>query len=225
MAAIKAVIFDLDGVLIDSLPVHYKSYVHLYAQYGIKYTFDEFVRKDITAGAMNAIPRVLEEHGKDSKEVETILRHRKKSFRKLLRQKNQIMDGIPIKLNPGVLTLLKSLKNNGYKTAVASGGTHFFVHHVLRNNGIRKYFDAVVTGEGARRKPHPDIFLKAAKKLRIKPRECLVIEDSHDGVAAAKRAKMKAIGHYQPQYEQDLSQADKVVRRMNKINVNMIEKL
>lgn len=222
---IKAVIFDLDGVLIDSLPSHYKSYVKLYAQFGVKYSFREFVNRDITAGAMNAIPRVLKEHGKDSREIELVLKDRKKSFRKLLKEKNQIMEGTPVMLNGGVLALLKSLKKNGYKTAVASGGTRFFVHHTLKNNGIRKYFDTVVTGEDARRKPHPDIFLKAAKRLHVPPHNCLVVEDSHDGIAAACRAKMKSIGHYQPRYRQDLSRADKVVRSMNKINVKIIEKL
>ncbi len=222
---IKAVIFDLDGVLIDSLPSHYKSYVKLYSRYGIKYPFSEFISRDITAGAMNAIPRVLREHGKDSKEIEAILKERKRSFRKLLREKNQLVRG-PVRLNKGVLPLLKDLKKNGYKMAVASGGTGFFVHHILRQNKIRKYFSAIVTGEDhVRRKPYPDIFLHAAKKLKAKPRECLVIEDARDGIAAAKLAGMKTIGHYQPRYKQDLRKADKIVRSMGKINSGMIKRL
>ncbi|MBI4174318.1 MAG: HAD family phosphatase [Candidatus Aenigmarchaeota archaeon] len=225
MPEIKAVIFDLDGVLINSLPAHYKSYVKLYSRYGIKYPFSEFISKDITAGAMNAIPRVLAEHGKDSKEIRAILRQRRKSFRKLVMEKNQIIEGTPIRLYPGVLALLKSLKKNGYKLAVASGGSRFFVNTALRKNKIRGYFDAVITGEGLHRKPHPDIFIKAAKKLRTPAKNCLVIEDAHDGVAAARRAGMKVIGHKNAGYCQDLSHADKVVGSMAKINVKMIEKL
>ena len=224
MPKIKSVIFDLDGVLIDSLPAHYKSYVELYSRYGIKYPFSEFISKDITAGAMNAIPRVLREHGKDSREIQAILKERKKNFRKLVRKKNHIMEG-PIKLYPGVLALLKSLKKNGYKLAVASGGTTFFVNTALRKNRINSYFDAIVTGEGLHRKPHPDIFIKAARKLRTPAKNCLVIEDAHDGVAAARRAGMKVIGHKNAKYRQDLSHADRVVRSMAKINTDMIKEL
>ena len=225
MSTTKAIIFDLDGVLIDSLPIHYKSYVKLYSKYGIKYSFDEFITKDITAGAMNVIPRVLKEHGKDNKKIEAILKEGKKGFRRLWKEKNEKTSRMIIQLHSGALPLIKSLKKDGYKLAVASGGTTFFVNHMLRKNKIRKYFSAVVTGENARKKPNPDIFLKAARKLGIPPRNCLVIEDAKDGVTAAKRAKMKVIGHYQPKYRQDLSRADKVVKSMSKINVKMIQKI
>ena len=223
---INAVIFDLDGVLIDSLPAHYKSYVQLYAQFGIKYPFSEFVSKDITAGAVNSIPRVLKEHGKNNKQIAAIIKNRKLDFRRMLKEKNTTAAGIQIKLHKGVLPLLKQLKKSNYKMAVASGGTHFFVHHILRKNHISKYFSVVVTGsDRVKKKPHPDIFLKAAKKLHVMPKDCLVIEDAKDGVTAARRAGMKVIGHYVPKYKQDLSRSDRVVRSMGKINVRVIEKL
>ena len=223
---IKAVIFDLDGVLIDSLPFHYASYVRLYSQLGIKYPFKEFVSRDITAGAMNTIPRVLKEHGKNSREIKNIINKRKIDFRRLVGEKNMLMHNYPIKLYGGVLPLLKQLEKNHYKLAVASGGTHYFVHFILRKNKIQKYFSAVVTGQDhVKKKPHPDIFLKAAKKLHVRPNECLVIEDAHDGVAAAKRAGMKVIGHYVPKYKQDLSRADKIVGNMRKIDTSKIREI
>lgn len=224
MAKIKAAIFDLDGVLINSLPFHYASLKELFSQYGIKYSFDEYIAKDITAGAMNIIPRVINEHRKDL-DINSVLSKRRIDFRELLEEKNRMAVSRAIKLYPGVLSLLKSLKSSGYKIAVASGGTHYFVNHVLRKNKIERYFDAIVTGEDkVRRKPYPDIFLKTAKKLKTKPKECLVIEDSRDGVAAAKRAGMKCIGHYNKKYKQDLSRADEIVSSMSRINVKMIEK-
>src|SRR3989338_4648862 len=157
----RAVIFDLDGVLIDSLPFHYESYKELYSHYGINYSFKEFVSRDITAGAMNAIPRVLKEHGRE-KEIQKIVEKRREDFRKMLLEKNMLMKKKPIKLHKGVLSLLKSLKRRGYKLAVASGGTKFFINHVLRRNKILGFFDVIVTGESTKKKPHPDIFLKAA---------------------------------------------------------------
>ena len=226
MTKIKAIIFDMDGVLTDSLPAHYKSYEKLYEQLGVKYTFGEYVSKDITAGAMNAIPRVLREHGKNNREIASIVANRKMNFHRMLKEKNTTAAGIPIKLHKGVLPLLKSLKKEKYRMAVASGGTRFFVINRLKKHNIRKYFSAVVTGsDHVKKKPNPDIFLKAARKLGVKPNQCLVIEDAKDGVAAAKRACMKVIGHYQPKYRQDLSRADKVVRSMANINLKMIEKI
>ncbi len=214
MGKIKAVIFDMDGVLVDSLPAHYKSYVRIYSRLGINYTLKEFIAKDITAGATNAIPRMLREHNKTA------------DTKKLLREKNRITIRQRIPLNDGILMLLKELKKKKYKLAVASGGTRDFASSMLKRNKIRKYFNAVVTGQDhVKKKPHPDIFLKAAKKLSVKPSECVVIEDAHDGVAAARRANMKVIGHYQPRYKQDLSRADKIVRSITKINVKTIEKI
>lgn len=224
MAKIKAVIFDLDGVLIDSLPFHYASLKKLFSEYGISYPFEEYIKNDITAGAMNIIPRVIREHLNDIN-MKQVIAKRKIDFRAMLEKKNNLSRKYPIKLYPGVLQLLKSLKKNGYKMAVASGGTRYFVNHILRKNRIDRYFDAIVTGEGAQRKPHPDIFLKAARELHVSPKNCLVIEDSHDGVAAAKLAGMKVIGHCNPRYKQELSRADKVVRRMTQINLKMIEGL
>lgn len=225
MTKIKAVIFDLDGVLINSLPFHYQSLKKLFSEYGIKYSFEEYIKNDITAGAMNIIPRIIKEHRKELN-MDSVINKRKIDFRMLLEKKNHLAGKYPIKLYPGVLNLLKNLEKNGYKMAVASGGTRYFVNHILKKNRIDKYFDAIVTGEDhVKRKPHPDIFLKASRRLKVKPAQCLVVEDSHDGVIAAKRAKMKVIGHYNPKYKQYLSKADKVVRRMTGINVKIIERL
>lgn len=214
MPAIKAVIFDMDGVLIDSLPEHYRTLRNMFSELGVRYDISEYETMDITAGVMNLIPRVLKEHNK------------KANVKPLIKKRESMININKIHLNPGVLKLLKALKKNKYKTAVASGGTRHFVISALKKNKIRRYFDAVVTGEDhVRKKPHPDIFLTAARKLKVKPRECLVIEDSHDGVTAAKRAGMKCVGHYVPKYRQNLLRADATVRSMSRINIKMIEGL
>ena len=209
------IIFDMDGVLVDSIPFHYKSLRKLFAGYGIKYSFDEYKRHDITAGAMNVIPRVFRAHGGNPANIQDALK-----------KKNRLSLNVQIPLFPGVLELIKNLKKKGYTLAVASGGTRYFVTRRLKKNRIYKYFDFIITGDDhVRKKPHPGIYLKTAKEFKVHPADCVVIEDSYDGVLAAKRAGMKVIGHKVPIEEQDLSRADFAVDSMTDINLKLILKV
>jgi HAD superfamily hydrolase (TIGR01509 family) len=208
------VIFDLDAVLIDSIPAHYETFRKLFAEYGIRYSFREFISKDITAGAMNVIPRVMKNHRKHA------------DLEAALARKNYIIKKEKIPLNPGVLKLLHALRANGFRIAVGSGGTGPFVHNIIKKHRIDKYFETIVTGsDKVRKKPYPDIYLKVASKMGASPHNCIVIEDSHDGVVAAHRAGMKCIGHKVRIEKQDLSIADKVVSSMTKIDIALIEKI
>ncbi len=207
----KAVIFDMDGVILNSIPTHYRSLRDMFKEIGIDYSFQEFVRNDVTAGSMNLIPRVLKEHGKKG-DAAALLRRKEKLLKK------------NIQMFAGVKQLIILLRKDGYKLAVGSGGSRRFVHLMLKKHKLKKYFPVVVTGSEARQKPHPDIYVKAAKKLGLRPSQCVVIEDSKNGVTAAHRAGMKVIGHKVAIEKQDLKKADKVVKSM-KINTNMIEKM
>ena len=206
------VIFDMDGVLIHSIPEHYHSYKVLFARYGIDYKFSEFDVHDLTSGVMHVIPRVM--HGKSF------------DLEKMITEKNKLIRYDKIRLNSGVLPLIRQLKKDGYKIAVASGGSRDFLNKILKKRKIYNYFDVIVTGDDhVRKKPFPDIFLKAAKKLGAKPSECIVIEDTKDGVTAARRAGMKVIGHFVPMEKQDLSKANKIVKGMAKIDIKLILRL
>jgi HAD superfamily hydrolase (TIGR01509 family) len=208
------VIFDLDGVLVDSIPAHYETYRKLFARFGVRYSFREFVRNDITAGSMNVIPRVMKEHGKHA------------NLHDAMKEKNYIITKENVPLHDGVPRLLKELKKNGYRMSVASGGSTVFVHRILKKHKVTGYFESILTGDdGVRKKPFPDIYLKTAKAMKVKPRDCVVIEDSHDGMLAAKRAGMRVIGHKNKGHGQDLAKADKVVHSMTKITIEMIEKI
>ncbi len=209
-----AVIFDLDGVLIDSIPAHYDTFRLLFREYGIRYSFSEFISKDITSGAMNVIPRVMREHKKHA------------DIDSALARKNYIIKKEKIPLNPGVKTLLAALKKNKFRIAVGSGGTRPFVINIIKKHKIGGYFEVIVTGsDNVRPKPFPDIYRKVAKEMGVNPKDCVVIEDSHDGVVAAHRAGMKCIGHKVRIEKQDLSIADKVVNSMTKIDIALIEKI
>ena len=208
-----AVIFDLDGVLINSVPVHYKSVKQLFSEIGINdYTFNEMLEYDVTRGAMNLIPRVLKDRGVNG------------NVKALLLRKKQLMKGKHIPLMPGVKQLIKKLKKEGYTIAVASNGTKEFVLGILKKHKINKYFSCVLTGNDIKHhKPNPEIYKKMAKCLKVKPRDCIVIEDSRDGTVAGKRAGMTVIGHKVKIEKQDLKRADVRVSSMRKITPEFIE--
>jgi HAD superfamily hydrolase (TIGR01509 family) len=207
-----AVIFDLDGVLINSVPTHYRSLKKLFKEIGIDYTMKEMLDKDITIGSMNLIPRVLKDRGI------------KYDVKVLLDRKTQLIKNKYIPLNSGVLNLLKKLKNNGFTIALASNGTTDFVYGMIRKLKLKEYFSHVLTGDDIKKhKPNPEIYLKMAKLLKARPKDCVVIEDSKFGVLAAKRAGMKVIGHKMKIEKQDLRKADIIVNSMKKVTVEMIE--
>ena len=104
-------------------------------------------------------------------------------------------------------------------TAIASSSSRDFISLVVDRTGIRQYFDAFISGqELPESKPNPAIYLLTAQTLGVEPSECIVLEDAHLGVEAAKRAGMRCIGYRNPNSgAQDLSKADVVVDRMEKI--------
>ncbi|MFH1544838.1 MAG: HAD family phosphatase, partial [archaeon] len=130
----------------------------------------------------------------------------------------------PIK---GSIELLKELKGKGMKTALATSSRKKVADFILKKFNLEKEFNAVVNGEDViHSKPHPEPFLLAAKKMKVNPEECLVIEDSEKGVIGAKKAGMKCIGlKDEKSGRQDLSKADLVTGDLRKLSHEKIKQL
>lgn len=125
----------------------------------------------------------------------------------------------------GITELLVSINKHNTTMAVASSSSIRFIEAVLRKLNIDKYFKLYISGEEIKKsKPDPDIFLKTAEMLQIKPKECIVIEDSKNGVIAAKKAGMKCIGYINPNSgNQDLSEANVVISDFNALTQEIIQ--
>lgn len=183
---IKAVIFDMDGVISDTQKLHAEGESRLLARFGIHLTPAEVTKK--YAGVRT----------KDF--LNALLKTTKQTYNldKLLEEKWQTMERLAaqsVEPVPGALRLIKKLNKDGVPLAVASASTLNYIKTVLGALGITEYFDVIVSSEMVTKgKPHPDIFLLAAKKLGLKPINCLVIEDGISGMEAAKAAHMKCIG-------------------------------
>jgi len=214
---IKAVIFDMDGVMIDSEPIWFKVDNALIKKFGAPKDIDYRAKiLGVTAKvAIKTLRSLFDLKGATSKIIKT----RFKIVKKLFRER--------VKLNSGALQLFKNLNQEGYALAVASSAPIDIINIILTKFKIKKYFKVVVAGHNLKRsKPHPDIFLKAAKKLMIIPDNCLVIEDALSGELAAKRAGMKCI-IVRHKYNQDIKfkLANKVVKSLKEINLKIIENL
>jgi HAD superfamily hydrolase (TIGR01509 family) len=209
---IKAVIFDLDGVLIDSEPLHFKSDNLLLRELGIhapENYFDRFV--GLTDSTMWEAIKIDYHITKCTDEL----------LKMQLPIKLNLLQGGDYKIIPGIVELLEQIKAMHMPIAVASSSSKQFIEAVIEQYGLIQYFKIIVSGEDVERsKPEPDIFLRAAELLNAKPSECLVVEDSKSGTIGAKKAGMMCIGFQNLNSgNQDLSQADFIVLDIREIDI------
>ena len=182
---IKAVIFDLDGVVIDSEPIAYSILQELAGAYGHSIPLKDYTTKYLGRTVAKGMETMISTFNLPISPDELL----KKYFEK---EKIKTEEGIPLK--PGARELLTFLKNNGYKTIVASSSTRARAEKILADNDVLKYFDDLIFGyEVSRGKPFPDIFIKACEKISIKKTEAIVLEDSEAGIDAAFSAEIPVI--------------------------------
>jgi beta-phosphoglucomutase family hydrolase len=182
----RAVIWDLDGTLIDSAEYHWQAWQAVMAVETITITYDEYVadfgkrNDEILRGRVNA--------SLSDAEIARISLAKEEGYRHLVRTKG-------LELLPGAAHWLARLQADGWRQALGTSAPRGNIDAVFAALDIKKHFDAVMSSEEVRAgKPAPDVFLAAAEKLGIAPADCLVIEDAPAGIEAARRAGMKSIG-------------------------------
>ena len=182
---IKGVIFDMDGLMIDSERVTFYWYRQYLKKTGQDMT-EDFYKNLLGKTKEGCKDIMLKEYGSDFE------------YDKCLQWVHDQMalqfetEGVPVK--KGLIKLLEYLKHNGYKTMVATSSDRNRVDVILKNAGIDIYFDGAICGDEVKHgKPDPEVFLKACDKIDIKPEEGLVIEDSEAGIKAAHDGKIKVI--------------------------------
>lgn len=183
---IKAVIFDMDGTIVNNIPYHILAWRKFAEKLHISFTLEEFFR-DLSGRTMHAI--IMQKCGPvlPKKTEQKYGREKELLYRHLYRHHIA-----PI---PGLEILLQDLRRAGIKIALASGAPKRNVDFILEGLQLAKAFDvALDSGHLRHGKPYPDIFLHAAKKLKVPAKRCLVFEDSNQGIKAARRAGMQVVG-------------------------------
>jgi beta-phosphoglucomutase family hydrolase len=208
---IKAVIFDLDGVLVESEHLHIEAEKQTLLKHGVRISSEELHRyTGTTANFM--FTELIKKYKLNT------------TFKKMFDEKEKILFNLlrdNVKPTQGVMQLLVNLKRENIKLAIASSSHKKLINHILKQMGVTNCFDLVLSSEDVTYgKPDPEIFLKAASGLNVDPDECLVIEDSKLGVEAAKKAGMKCVGYRNPHSgDQDLSESDIVIDNFSKLNL------
>ena len=211
---IKAVIFDMDGVMIDSEPLWEKTERILLARRDIEY--NPTYRDQIVGLNQNDSGKLLIDTFELKETVEDIISERVEILTAIYEEELEVvLDLIP---------LLDNLRDNKFKLAVASSSPLRVINFVLDMFSLQEYFPVVVSGECTENgKPHPDIYLHTAKRLEVEPSECAAIEDSINGVKSAKAAGMYCIAVPDKRLSQmEFQNADIIVPNLNRINSDLI---
>lgn len=212
---LKGVIFDLDGVIVNTVPLHFKAWEKMFGGYQRKFSFDDYKNK------VDGIPRLDGARAILSDLSEGEL---KKAAAKKQEYFLEFLDREGTKVFGDALNLIKELKVNHIKVAVISSSKNCL--HILKKAKIDNLFDVIITGNDIERgKPEPDIFLLACKRLNLEPSECVVLEDSVLGVEAAKQGNFKCIGVDRYKRPQRLTKADLVVDTLKELKLEKLRAL
>lgn len=210
---IKAVIFDMDGLLIDSEPFWRLSHRQALAEIGHAVTEDD-VRKMAGRRTNEVTKHWQERFGFQNPSHEVLAEQVVDKVIENIHHKGQALAGVD--------ELIKELHEHDVPMAVASSSTSRLIDAVLEKLGVAAYMHAIHSGEHERRgKPFPDVFLSAAKSLAVEPKECVVFEDSLNGVKAAKAAGMYCIAVPEVPYEAsefEAAGADRIVGSLDEVH-------
>lgn len=208
----KAVIFDLDGVIIDSEPLYLEINIKTFKHFDIHVSEEDF--NHFVGMTDVGVYTTLKEKYQVPYTIEEMLAYHSE----LVWDTFYHLDTEPIE---GIRDLLKTLKDHHIPTAIASSSPKKIIEVIVHKFKLADYFQCIVSGqEVSHGKPAPDIFIKTAKCLQINPADCVVIEDSKNGSIAAKKAGMKCIGFQNLNSgNQDLSSADVIVDAIAQIDI------
>jgi len=213
----KGAIFDLDGVVVDTVPLHFKAWKRMFGEYGKNFTFDDYKKKVDgilrTAGARAILADISDA------ELEKAAARKQGYFLEFLKT-----DGITV--YETTRKLIQELRTKKIKLAVISSSKN--CPYILEKAGLTSLLDTVISGKDiikGKGKPDPWIFLTAMERLGLKPDECVVFEDAVLGVEAAKRANMKTVGIDRHNDPARLIKADTVVKDLGELDYNRLKAL
>jgi len=214
---LKAIIFDLDGVLVDSVTYGWESFSILLKDHGIHFSGD-YIKKHLGTSLRDKLDLWKKDFGIDL----DLQEFNKKS----LEIQFQLMKD-ELKPNSFITELLNNALKKNIKLGVSTTSMKHRAEKILEMLEIRDKFQTVMAGEDVEKhKPSPDSYLETARKLEVKPTECVVVEDSLIGIKAAKSAKMKVVALVTKYYNaEELKEADLIINSLSELSVERLKAL
>ncbi|MFC1646123.1 HAD family hydrolase [Candidatus Omnitrophota bacterium] len=211
----KAAIFDLDGVIVDTVPIHFKAWKKMFSEYGMDFTFDDYKQK------VDGIPRL---DGARAILTELSDGDIKKACDKKQEYFLEFIEREQIPAHEPTLRLIKELKTHSIKVANISSSRN--CKRILKRIGVTGLMDVIVDGNDITKgKPDPQIFFMAAERLNVAAGDCIVFEDAVLGVEAAKNAKMFCVGIDRYNSPERLKLADIVVSDLVEVDYNKLKEI
>ena len=214
----KAVIFDMDGVLLDSPKYVWKSFNRIFETKGFQLGNDQ-IKRYLGRSLRDQLKMIEKDFGVNFGDVGSFS---KKSF--------EIESGLmneELKQNNFLIGLIKDLKLNGFLVSVGTSSFKERAEKILNILGIKGKLDILITADDVQKhKPNPEIFLKVTEKLKVNPQNCVVIEDAANGIEAAKKGNMKVIALLTDfQNKEDLKEADYIIESIEDLNIDLINNI
>jgi HAD superfamily hydrolase (TIGR01509 family) len=209
----------MDGVIVDTEPVHHYAYVQHFKQLNIEVSPEMYA--SFTGNSTINIYERLKETYNLAQDVQTLVETKRNLFNDAFDSKEDLY------LLDGVEDLIKDLHSNGMQLVLASSSANVTIERIFNRYNLHQYFTHKVSGEDfPKSKPHPAIFLKAAELAQTPVENCIVIEDSTNGIQAAKSANIYCIGYDSFHSKlQDYSKADRVITHFNELDFNAIKNI
>ncbi len=216
--ALKAVLFDMDGVIVDTEPLHKQAYFLMFKKVGI--TVSQELYNAYTGQSTIEICKDLVNRFNLSLAATELVAYKRAFFKELF-----FAETNDLHLLDGVLDLIKDYYNNGVTLVLASSASMVTINNVFTKFDLNKYFKGKISGADLKAsKPHPEIFIKAAEIAGFDKNECIVIEDSTNGIKAAYDGEIYCIAYKSEHSKaQDYSLAQKIISNYNEIKYNLIK--
>lgn len=210
-----AVLWDMDGVLVDTWELHGQTWQQAFEEFRVPLTMAQ-IKDTFGMNSLNALQSLLGDRYPDQ------------FYQKVIDRKESLFQNLvngQMHLLPGVGRWLEQFRTWGIKQAVASSAPLVNIETVIDDLGIRAYFNAIVSGAELPGKPRPDVFLKAARAVEVLPEKCLVIEDAVHGVQGARNAGMKCLAVTITSPAEMLHQADLVLKDLTELRDAHLDEL
>ena len=214
---INTVIFDMDGVIVDTEPVHRYAYFKHFDELNVLVTDEMFAT--YTGNSTRNVFQKLKDTFEINDEVEDLIQRKRAIFNDAFDTKEDLF------LIEGVENLIQNLYTNNFELIVASSASKVTIERVFKRFHLHQYFSHIVSGEDfPKSKPHPAIFEHAASLSKFPKNECIVIEDSWNGIEAAVGAEIFCVGYNSEHSKmQDLSKANVIVNHFDELSIDQIK--
>ncbi len=222
---LRAVIFDFDGVITDSEILHLRAFNQVLARRGIQISTGDYYKNYLGLSDLDLFKTMAERNlGLNGDQIDDLLKQKKRAYEQLAKTEGRIIEGVS--------DFLQMLEQNNIPIAICSGALRVEIELILEESRLRRFFEVVVSAEQVKRgKPNPEGFLLTLQKLNqnaqdvISPAQCVVIEDSHWGLEAAKAAGMHTVAITNSYDADQLTPAEKVITQLSELSIGDLQQL